>query len=121
MKSREVCTIFNRIYDPIVRKYILQPTVITGVFWQETLGARLNQEKLYEANEVHIFIPFSAKATRIYGSSDEFEKNPTAYFTLRPEDKIMKGITSGKSITILSISTFDFGSKDMQHWEVLAK
>ncbi|AMJ41890.1 hypothetical protein [Anaerotignum propionicum] len=121
MKSSDVCTIFNRIYDPIFRKYFLQSTIIKGVFWQEALGARLNHEKLYEANEVHIFIPFSAEATRTFGIPEEFEKNPTSYFTLRPEDKIIRGITSGKSLTILSINTFDYGSKDMQHWEVVAK
>ena len=121
MNSKEVCTVFNRIYDPIFRKYILQPTVITGVFWQEELGARLTQEEVYEANEVHIYIPFLAEATRIYGTSEEFQETPTAYFTLRPEDKIMRGITSGKSLTILSVSTFDYGSKSLQHWEVVAK
>lgn len=121
MKSSEICTIFNRIYDPILRRYILQPTVITGVFWQEALGARMSHEKLYESNEVHIFIPFTAEATRTFGVPDEFEKNPTLYFTFRPEDKIVRGITSGKSLTIISINTFDYGSKDMRHWEVVAK
>ncbi len=121
MRLEEVCTIFNRIYDPIFRKYILQPTVITGVFWQEELGARVTQDELYEENQVHIFIPVMAESTRIYGTPAEFQENPTAYFTLRPEDKIMRGITSRKSLTILSVSTFDYGSKDLQHWEVVAK
>jgi hypothetical protein len=121
MNSNEICTVFNRIYDPIFRKYILQPTVITGVFWQEKLGANLIQEGLNEANEVHIFIPFLAEATRIFGTSAEFEENPTTFFTLRPEDKIMRGISSGKSLTILSVNTFEYGSKGLQHWEVVAK
>lgn len=121
MNSKEVCTIFNRIYDPIFRKYILQPTVITGVFWQEKLGAKITQDDLYEENEVHIFIPILAEATRIYGTFPEFEENPTKFFTLRPEDKIMRGVSSGKSLTILSVSTFDYGNKGLQHWEVVAK
>ena len=121
MKSNEVCTIFNRIYDPISRKYILQPTVIEGVFWQEGIGARLTQEGFYESNEVHIFIPFMAKCTRSFGTAEEFEMNPTAHFTLRPEDKIMQGVSSGKSLTILSVSTFDYGNEDLQHWEVVAR
>ncbi|KXL53500.1 hypothetical protein CLNEO_07260 [Anaerotignum neopropionicum] len=121
MNSKEVCTVFNRIYDPIFRKYILQPTVITGVFWQAELGARLTKEEIYEANEVHIFIPSLAEATRIFGTNEEFQENPTKYFALRPEDKIMRGISSGRSLTIVSVSTFDYGSKDLQHWEVVAK
>lgn len=121
MNANETCTVFNRFYDPIYRKYILQPTVIEGVFWQEAMGARLTKEGVYEANEVHIFIPFLVESTRKFGVSEEFEEAPTTYFTLRPEDKIMRGISSGKSLTILSVSTFDYGSKGLQHWEVVAK
>lgn len=121
MNSNEVCTVFNRIYDPIYRKYICQPTVIEGIFWQEEMGARLTQEGLYEANEVHIFIPFLATSTRIFGTAQEFENNPTDFFTLRPEDKIMRGVSSGNNLIILSVKTFDYGSKGLQHWEVVAK
>ncbi|WMI80354.1 hypothetical protein [Anaerotignum sp. MB30-C6] len=121
MNSNEVCTVFNRFYDPIYRKYIMQPTVIEGIFWQEEIGARLNKEGLYEVNEVHIFIPFTVKSNRSFGIAREFEMNPTAYFTLRPEDKIMQGVSSGKSLTILSVNTLDYGSKGLQHWEVVAK
>ncbi|MDD3394815.1 MAG: hypothetical protein PHG19_09275 [Anaerotignum sp.] len=121
MNAIEICTIFNRFYDPIYRKYILQPTVIEGVFWQDEMGARLAQEGIYEENEVHIFIPFLAKFGRDFALPQEFEEDPTTYFTLRPEDKIMRGISSGKSLTILSVNTFNYGSKGLQHWEVVAK
>ncbi len=112
---------FNRIYDPVFRKYILQPTVIEGVFWQEEARASRLQDGIYENNEVHIFIPFLAKATRSFGTYAEFQENPTAYYTLSPEDKIMRGISSGKSLTILEIHTFDYGSGGVKHWEVVAK
>lgn len=121
MNFMESCTVFNRFYDTISRKYILQPTVIEGVFWQEKVGARLTQGGHYEANEVHIFIPFSARCKREFATSEAFQEKPTDFFTLRPEDKIMRGITSGESLTILSVDTFDYGSKDLQHWEVVAK
>lgn len=122
MKSNEVCTIFNRIYDPIYRKYILQPTIVEGVFWQEKMGASFSKEEgMHGSNEVSIIIPFGAKFTRDFAVTEDFEENPNAYFTLRPEDKIMKGVSSGRSLTILSVSRFDYGSKGLQHWEVVAK
>lgn len=121
MNVSETCTVFNRFYDPVYRKYIFQPTVIEGIFWQEEMGAKLTQDGFYEKNEVHIFIPFSAGFKREFCTSEEFGENPTDHFTLRPEDKIMRGISSGKSLTILSVNTFDYGSKDLQHWEVVAK
>lgn len=121
MKTNGICTVFNRVYDPIYRKYILQPTVIEGVFWQEEAAARNTKEGLHEANEVRIFIPFRAKCQRSFGTLEELQKNPTAHFTLLPEDKIMHGISLGASLTIVSVSTFDYGGKGLQHWEVVAK
>ncbi|WP_352400928.1 hypothetical protein [Anaerotignum sp.] len=121
MKGNDVCTVFNKIYDPIYRKYIFQPTVVEGVFWQEKVEARNTQEGLHEANEVHIFIPFMAKAQRSFAKLEKFGENPTAHFTLLPEDKIMNGVSSGISLTIVSVSTFDYGSKGLKHWEVVAK
>lgn len=121
MNSNGSCTVFNRFYDPIFRKYILQPTVIEGIFWQEAIGAKIAQEGFCEDNEVHIFIPFAAISNRKFGTSEQFQESPTAYFTLRPEDKIMRGISSGKSLTILSVNTFDYGSKGLWHWKVVAK
>lgn len=121
MNGSESCTVSNRFYDPHYRKYIFQTTKIEGIFWQEKMGAKLTKDGVYEANEVHVFIPFSAKSHRIFGTLEEFRENPTDYFTLCPEDKIMRGISSGRSLTILSVNTFDYGSEDLQHWEVIAK
>jgi hypothetical protein len=121
MFARELCTVYNRFYDPTQRKYIFQPTEIEGIFWQEAMGAKLTQGGVYEANEVHVFIPFSAESHRVFATPEEFQEEPTDYFTLRPEDKIMRGVSSGKRLTILSVNTFDYGSKDLQHWEVVAK
>ena len=121
METKEICTVFNKIYDTEYRKYILQPTVIEGIFWQEEVGTGRSQNGLHEENEVHIFIPFAAKATRTFGGEENFQKSPTAYFTLCPQDKIMRGISSGKSLTILSVHTYDYGSEGLKHWEVVAK
>ncbi|WMI81842.1 DUF6751 family protein [Anaerotignum sp. MB30-C6] len=112
MKPNADCTVFNRIYDPVNRKYNWQAKTINGVFWQGGTGAKVGKSGMREDNETIIFIPFSS----------------VEQLTLLPEDKIIRGISNATSpdglkgvLTVMAVDTFDFGSPDMQHWEVVAK
>lgn len=112
MKPNADCTVFNCVYDPVSRKNTWQAKVINGVFWQGGTGAKVGKSGMREDNETVIFIPFSS----------------IGQLTLLPEDKIIRGISDATTpvgldgtLTVMAIDTFDYGSPDMQHWEVVAK
>ena len=106
------CTVFTQKYDPATRKNSWVATVIRGVFWQGSIGSRLGENGRREDNETVIFIPFST-----YLNAE-----------IKSEDKIYKGaadvttpIGLEGALTVTGVDTFDYGSADMQHWEVTAK
>ncbi len=112
MKTNADCTIFREVYNADTRKNDWTATIISGVFWQGSTGQKVNKAGMVEDNETVVYIPFSA-------ASD---------FTIAPKDKILKGTTTETSptavkaaLTVMGVDTFDFGSADMQHWEVRAK
>ena len=106
------CTVFTQEYDPVTRKNRWAATIIKGVFWQGSIGSRLGEGGKREDNETIVFIPFFACLT----------------LKLKPEDKIFRELTDATTpiglegaLTVTGVDTFDYGSADMQHWEVTAK
>lgn len=130
MYSNADCTVFNRIYDHETREDRWQYTHLKEVFWENRKGANTAKSGMREADSVIIYIPLTVKSENQYRPPKEFKQNPDGGFTLRPEDKIVKGLvkyngpiaklpdTFDNVVTITSVDTMDYGSRDMQHWEV---
>lgn len=112
MKPNTVCTVFKENYNADTRKNDWTATIIRGVFWQGSAGQKANKAGMVEDNETFVYIPFSAVSD----------------FVVSPKDKIYRGETAlttpiglDGALTVTSVDMFDFGSADMQHWEVRAK
>lgn len=106
------CTVFRQEVNKVTRKNEWVKTFISGVFWQGSIGSKIGNSGTREDNETVVFIPFSAVSA----------------LSLKPDDKIFKGTAEATTplglngaLTITGIDTFDYGSADMQHWEVTAK
>ena len=125
------CTVFNRIYDPITRLDTWMATHLYGIFWENTKGANVIKSGMKDADGVRVFIPFAVGCDKAYCSPLAFKENPTTnVFTLRPEDKLVYGIVDHVGsiagladvfdcvATITAVDTMNYGSADMQHWEV---
>lgn len=132
MRTNADMTIYNKVFDKATRMDKYQRTTLYGVFWDESKAYNRLQSGLESADKVFIVVPFSTPAEREYISPKEFEKldDTTDYFTIREEDRVVKGridLEIDKStdldrefeaFTITSVDTKDFGSFHMQHWEL---
>lgn len=126
MYTNADCTVFNRLYDPATRQDTWKATQLQGVFWENRKAANVIKSGMKEADSVLIFIPFSMTG---YQPPKEFKRDPVGW-TLRPEDWIVKGHVEYEGpitgladrfdnvVAITSVDTMDYGSPDMQHWEV---
>jgi hypothetical protein len=114
-------------------------TVLRGVFLDVTQGVSVKQSGLDNADKATLFIPKSAVSEGLTGGNKRYI-NPVEYeragdkagvWTLRTDgDFFVKGIatTEGRFETINaqysdvyrinSVSLLDFGTPDMQHFEV---
>ena len=141
MQTNTSCTLYNR-YEKNNGVYY-QKTVLKAVFWDggQQGGERGRQGgtgKTQKKEETgRVFIPFFVFAGgRTYCKPKEWDSLPdkSKFFTLRPGDYLVKGDCSGEYgpehpirylaqeyddvLTISTVSTRDFGSKEMQHWEI---
>ena len=126
----------------------IDTTVLEGVFLDSSNGANVNNSGANNANSATLYIPFSVKATDLYGNEKVFVdaktyramQNPAGYWTMDKSGKssvadcyFIKGAVyrtmeyrEAKEqhedvYTINRVRTLDFGSKDMQHWQVSAE
>lgn len=111
MISNADCTIFRQRLNIDTRKNEWVKAIINNVYWQGSTGCKNDKSGMVQDNENIVFIPFSATDLAI-----------------KPEDKIFKGTTDKATpvgldgaLTITSVEIFDYGSADMQHFEVVAK
>lgn len=130
------CTIYNKWFNPELRKEEWRRTVLTGVFFDKTRGANFNKTGNSSADKAQIIIPFTAKASggKTYKDPIAWAAAPDVAWTLQSGDRIIKGqipyeIVSKPSelderfsdvLTITSVDCKDFGGS-MAHWEVRAK
>ncbi len=130
MRTNCDITIFNKVRIDRETKYI--KSYIYGVHWQDSKGVNILRSGLESADSAKLFIPFSSGEN--YLTPKEFKVNYNGHFTLQHEDVVVKGIvedeyTTIKDLekkydfvkTITTVDTKDFGSKNMQHWEVGAE
>lgn len=126
MMTNTKMTIYNKYIDPFTHNKIYNKHLIDNVFWDDSLGVNLNMG--YEnADKVNVYIPYDANDLSDY-------KTPKAYngegWTLQNGDFMVKGETNIETITsIKDLSSYevftitlcdnkDFGSSNMQHFEI---
>ncbi|CAM2079764.1 MAG: hypothetical protein NSGCLCUN01_03992 [uncultured Clostridium sp.] len=139
----EDITLYNAYYDKQTEKTLYSRTYLFGVDWQGSNAIAIRDKGLISEDKTEIFIPFSIETAKKYIKPKAFsrlsENEREKYFTFSNKDIVVKGIvdfdvTGEKGhtkkdlesnyddvLTIISVSTFDYGSENMQHWEVLAK
>lgn len=114
-------------------------SVLRGVLWEDTKTKNVNKTGSTTVDSVKLFIPFSVDSGgTVYKLPVNYQISPSDAWTLQTKQKdfIVKGEcqyipTPGESIselttvhdalTITSVTTCDYGSTEMQHWEVGAK
>lgn len=141
-----VVTLYNVSEDPTTLGLTNNITILDGVFLD--IGKTRNVEKtgLADANAVTLFIPFSVKAvdgltgkTKSYVSPKAYRKlgDKTGSWTLEPGGTSSGAdcfFVKGKVIStesyrelreqvdnvydVTTVDLRDFGSEDMQHWQV---
>lgn len=132
MITNTPCTVYTPCKDGSYSR-----TILDEVFWRDTKGINIQKYGSENANSTIILIPFAVNAEgKSFVIYKAFE-NPNTQWTLQPQKSyIIKGIIDiipvmGTKISailekfdyrvVMSVDTNDFGSEDMQHWEVGAK
>lgn len=119
-------TIYNRVECDDETEWIA--TQLKGVFWDSTTASSVSANGFQSSDSLFLTIPFSVDSGgKKFVSPDQYCGNG---WTLRDGDIVVKGLVSkaitGRSdlsgymdvFTIRSVDTKDFGSPEMQHWEV---
>lgn len=146
MYAPHVVTIYNVSEDPNTLELNYNVTILAGVFLERAQGTNIQKSGLRDADSVRLFIPFSVTAVDGYsGEAKQYIKpkayaalaDKTGYWTLDPG-----GSSSGSDCffvkgaiisdigyrqlrqqyddvyDVTTVDTRDFGSEDMQHWQV---
>lgn len=134
MYSNTGVTVYNR-YINASNEYAYQRTYLDNVHW-EGLNSRNKNTFGVESNDtVKISIGFNVLTESAFKKPKIFQalEDKTGYFTFDVDDKIVKGFIPSSVdfedlesdfddvITITSVDTADYGSSNMQHWEVYGK
>lgn len=132
LQTETDCTVYNKYLVGRVETW--QRVEITSVHWEQRHAVRGD---LNSPDVALVFIPFARGANylkpRIWQASSK-----TGFWTLQIGDVIVKGLVSSSLVTgaftlsdlkaayddvlvIASVDTRDFGSGNLQHWEVTAR
>ena len=126
MMTNTKMTIYNKYVNTSTHQTSYRKHIIDNVFWDDSLGINLNMG--YEnADKVDIYIPFDKNNLNDY--VEPINYNGTGW-TIQNGDFIIKGETNINEITgikdlsnyevftITVCDTKDFGSSNMQHFEI---
>lgn len=119
-------TIYNKYTENRETKY--KKSYIKNVHWEDRKGTNVIQSGLETADQSIVYIPFASGEA--YQKPKDFKKNLKG-FTLQAEDILVKGLIEDEFTTIKNlekayddvrvitkVDTRDYGSFDLQHWEV---
>lgn len=130
---RDTITLYNKYSDNGIEKW--QRTVIKGVFWNAIKGAVTRRTGVSSADSLQLFIPFSAKVSRIYKPPKAWQAlaDKSGFWTIKSEDTVVKGeinteVVKSSSelkafddcLTVTSVDVKDVGNT-MSHFEVSGK
>ena len=126
MKTNTGMTIYNKYTNPATKDVKYKKHYIENVFWDDSLGVNLNHG--YDnADKVNVYIPKYKNDINDFVDFKQYNGNG---WTLQNGDFIIKGncpIVEVEGIKELSnysvfritvIDDKDFGSYDMQHFEI---
>ena len=132
MTTNTSMSVYNKYTDE-QKNVVFKKHLIKNVFWDDSKGVNLN--KGYEnADDVNVFIPKSQNDMSGYVEPKKY-KGLSNTWTLENGDFIVKGNTEESSVTsikelakkydnVFTISLVDdkdFGSTNMQHFEIRGK
>lgn len=128
MKVNTGMSVFNKFTDSKTKDVKFIKHYIRNVFWDDSKGVNLNHG--YDnADKVNIYIPKTQNDLSEYKEPKEYAKNGLGW-TLANGDFIIKGQVEEKEVsgikelsnyetfTITLVDDKDFGSKNMQHFEI---
>ena len=146
MYTPHVVTFYNATEDPETLEIHYNITVLDGVFLDRSQASNIEKTGLRDADSATLFIPFTVNAVDgTTGAKKEYIgpkayrslEDQSGYWTLEPGGKssnadcfFVKGRVveqeSYRSLrekhddvyTVTTVDTRDFGSVDMQHWQV---
>lgn len=128
-------TVYSLTEDAVTFEKVYNIAVLKGVLVNESQGANVLKSGLTTADAVTVFIPFSVNSgAKTFLPEKEYEKSTEQmkHWTLRAgKDFFIRGevIEPGKDrakleamydgvYSINTVDTKDFGTADMQHWQV---
>lgn len=132
MTTNTNMSVYNKYTDE-EKNVIFKKHLIDNVFWDDSKGININAG--YEkADDVNVFIPKNQNNMNGYVEPKKY-KGLNGTWTLENGDFIVKGNTSENEVlslkelvqrydnvfTISLVDDKDFGSKNMQHFEIRGK
>lgn len=126
MMTNTSMSIYNKYTNPLTKEVTYKKHLIKEVFWDDSLGINLNTG--YEnADKVNIYIPFNKNDLSKYKQSKQYDGNG---WTIQNGDFIVKGnidinevekikdLNNYEVFEITVVDVKDFGSDNMQHFEI---
>lgn len=126
MMTNTKMSVFNKYTEPFTKEVTFKKHVIDDVFWDDSKGVNLN--KGYDnADAVNIYIPKDKNDMSEYVNAKKYNGNG---WTLNNGDFIIKGEVAEDEVsgikelityevfTITMVDDKDFGSSNMQHFEI---
>ena len=122
-------SVFNKYTDSFTKDVTYKKHIIDNVFWDDSRGVNLNRG-YDEDDKVNVFIPKDKNDMSEYVSPKQYNGNG---WTLKNGDFIIKGeVTENEVSGIKDLSAYetfiitmvddkDFGSENMQHFEIRGK
>ena len=135
MYAPHTVTIYNLSENQVTFEKEYNITVLHGVLLDAVQAANINKSGLENADSIMLYIPFNVSAGgKTYLTEKEYEQlsDKSLNWTMRPnKDFFVKGEVVIENADyqslntrfdnvyrITTVDTKDFGTADMQHWEV---
>lgn len=131
MMTNTKVSIFNRYKEPFTNRVIYKKHVIEYAFWDDSIG--INSNTGYENNDkVDLYIPFDKNADDLNDYIEQKKYNGNGW-TIQNGDFIVKGdcieteiegikeLKQYEVFEITDVDIKDFGSYNMQHFEIRGK
>lgn len=146
MYAPHTVTIYNIVQeiDPTTLDEVekVYTTILRGVMLQASKGVNVRESGLESADAVNLYIPFSAKAVDVVTGTPKTYIGPQSFFKAADKSNLwtlsykgnggmtcfVKGEFVSDDMTVVlshddcynvtKVDAMDYGSPDMQHWEV---
>lgn len=128
MTNTKMC-VFNRYVQPLTKAVTFKKHIIDNVFWDD-IKATIQDKGYDKRNTVQVFIPKDKNDISAYVEPKEYDGETN--WTLNIGDIIVKGDVEETEVnrlselsskyenvfTILTVDNKDYGSSNMQHFEI---